>query len=373
MPGRGGVLYRLNNRPRLASPQARGLRAHLFRLGWASALVVLSIGIRLAVQHFVSGGTPIVVPLVAIAACAAFGGLLVGLGGTFLATLLFGYFHLGATRAGQNGFSFTPEVQLFALEGLLISGFGAWLFAVRRHARAADDANAALEKQMLDIGDQERRRLGHDLHDGLGQQLTGIALLSETLAHRLQAQTSPFEAQAEQITGLVNEAIVATRELARGLSPLTLESDGLLAAIEELATRTTKLFHLNCQLECTLREWPLSDDRAIHVYRIVQEAISNSFKHGKAKNVTIRIVAATESDASLFSDEKGVVNITVLDDGSGLSAKTVEQPGIGVQIMQYRANLIGARLSIARYSAEGGTIVSFLLSGGSDYPLHRNG
>ena len=111
-----------------------------------------------------------------------------------------------------------------------------------------------------------------------------------------------------------------------------------------------RLFKIDCRFDSELDDLPIEDDRAIHVYRIVQEAISNSVRHGKAKNV--RIAAATED---------GRIVMSVTDDGSGLSAKTVAHPGLGLRIMQYRANLIGAELHVARASEQGGTIVSCAL------------
>jgi signal transduction histidine kinase len=128
---------------------------------------------------------------------------------------------------------------------------------------------------------------------------------------------------------------------------MTLETDGLAAAIEELAAGASKLFNVAVRWDCEFSRLPVDDESAIHIYRIVQEAISNSVKHGKAKTVHVRGAVGTDG-----------VTVTIVDDGLGLSAKTVAQPGIGLRIMQYRAKLIGAKLLVARASARGGTIVS---------------
>src|SRR5262249_49478808 len=134
---------------------------------------------------------------------------------------------------------------------------------------------------------------------------------------------------------------------------------GLVAAIDELAARATKLFNVTVRWDCEDDRLPVDEQSAGHVYRIVQEAVSNSVKHGKAKLVQIR--------AEVGRGGGQEVHVTVTDDGVGLSAKTVAQPGIGLRIMQYRAKLIGAKLSVARAAPSGGTIVSCIVpvSGGA--------
>jgi signal transduction histidine kinase len=336
--------------PPLAPAAPGWWRGRLAQYAGAVAFVALAAGLRLTIAGVAQGEIPFFLQFVAVVASAVLGGLGPGLLATALGAVA-GYYlsHASGGAARMLG----PEVRLFLLEGALISGLGAWLHAARRRAQSADIASAALEKQMLDVGDNERRRFGHDLHDGLGQQLTGIALLSESLAHSLAQQGSAHAGQAHQagrIAELVSETIGRTRELARGLSPLTLESDGLAAALEELASRATRLFNIDARWDCEHARLPVADESAVHVYRIVQEAVSNSVKHGKARRVRIR-----------GSVTRDTVTVTVEDDGSGLSAKTVAEPGIGLRIMQYRAKLIGATLSVARATQAGGTIVTCAL------------
>jgi signal transduction histidine kinase len=335
--------------PRLERRQQR-----LRRYGIAVIAVAVAGVARLALATTFANEVPFLLQLVAVAAAATMGGLGPGL----LATLLGGAmgFFLANTAATPEP-NLGPELRRFLLEAAMISALGGWLAVARQRAESSEGARADLEKQMIEVGDKERRRFGHDLHDGLGQQLTGIALLSESLSKELAAHapasSSPsghLAQQAEQISQLVSETIGWTRELARGLSPLTLETDGLVAALEELATRSNRLFNINCRFDSEDTSLPIDDDSAIHVYRIVQEAISNSVRHGKAKHV--RIAAATEG---------GKLTVTVTDDGSGLSAKTVAQPGLGLKIMQYRANLIDAELHVVRATERGGTTVSCAL------------
>lgn len=334
--------YELVTAPRL-EPRWTRIR----RYGIAVIAVALAAAARGVFWGVLANDVPFLLQLVAVAVAATFGGLGPGVLATILgAAVGFVLGHYG----GPEPYIFA-ELRRFLLEASLICALGGWLTVARQRAESSDHARAALEKQMIEVGDKERRRFGHDLHDGLGQQLTGIALLSESLSNQLTAQSSPHAPQAGQIASLVTETIGWTRELARGLSPLTLEIDGLAAALEELAARATRLFNIQCHFDCNRIDLPISEDAAIHVYRIVQEAISNSVRHGKAKHV--EICAEVES---------GMLTMTVTDDGSGLSAKTVAEPGIGLRIMQYRANLIGAKLHVARATERGGTIVSCTLS-----------
>jgi signal transduction histidine kinase len=358
-PASADAKHQIVTQPRGASDAASWASGTPARYGLAVLAVLAAVALRRVLTGVLDNShVPFLFQFVAVLAAAAFGGLGPGLLATALATLA-GYFLFVASPGGEH---LSAQLIVFALEGCLISALGGWLHWARHRAESGDIARANLEKQMLEIGDKERRRFGHDLHDGLGQQLTGIALMSESLSHRLQAQGSPLVEQAEQITSLVSETIGWTRELARGLSPLTLETDGLLAALEELATRAKKLFGVTCTFDCEHDELPIADESAVHVYRIVQEAVSNSVKHGKAKRVVMRgIVTAGDGTGSAGGSGSAggrQVIMTVTDDGSGLSAKTVAEPGIGLRIMQYRANLIGAKLSVVRATAQGGTIVT---------------
>lgn len=338
--------YELVTVPRLAGGRETIVR----RYGIAVIAVAIAGALRLALWGTFANEVPFLLQLVAVAVAATLGGLGPGLLATFLGAAM-GFFLANTAAPETNLFA---ELRRFMLEAAMISALGGWLAHARQRATESDVARADLEKQMIEVGDKERRRFGHDLHDGLGQQLTGVALLSESLSKELSTQNPAMAQQAEQISELVSETIGWTRELARGLSPLTLETDGLAAAVEELASRAHRLFKINCRFDCETDHLPVQDDRAIHVYRIVQEAISNSVRHGKAKSVRI---AASVDD--------GKMTMTVTDDGSGLSAKTVSHPGLGLRIMQYRANLIGAELHVARASEGGGTIVSCSLPAGS--------
>ena len=199
-----------------------------------------------------------------------------------------------------------------------------------------------LEQEILEISGREQRRIGQDLHDGLCQQLAGIELLAQVLEQKLTPK-SPAEARrAAEIAGHVREAIGHTRRLARGLSPVELESDGLMSALGELALNIEKLFGIQCRFECAERFPVRNNAVATHLYRIAQEAINNAIRHGRARLVEIRL-GRTEGRPCLV----------VTDDGSGFVEPDPKYDGMGLRIMRHRASVIGGRLEIRRCKPRG--------------------
>ena len=203
-----------------------------------------------------------------------------------------------------------------------------------------------LEQEILQISDQERRRIGQDLHDGLGQMLTGIGLISQNLARKLKANGMPGADEVTEITDLIREADQFARALAKGLVPVELEANGLTAALQRLTENAERLFAITCTFE-EVGAVPLHDSNAaIHLYRIAQEAVSNAVKHGKASHVRVSLALGDEQ-----------VRLHVQDDGIGFPEELPKERGMGVRIMQYRARIIGATLEIWRDPA-GGTVLT---------------
>jgi signal transduction histidine kinase len=220
-----------------------------------------------------------------------------------------------------------------------------------RQLAAAIREREELEKALLQISEREQTRIGQDLHDGLGQHLAGIELMSQVLEQNLSAKKLKAEAaRASDIARHVREAISQTRLLARGLSPFVLESEGLLSGLKELAARTETLFGVACEYQSVGSVQVADPAVANHLYRIAQEAISNAIKHGKAKRIHIRL-----------ENTNGRLLLSVKDDGSGIPSVLQEKRGIGLRIMQYRAGMIGGTLTAERDPA-GGTIVSCSLA-----------
>jgi len=204
----------------------------------------------------------------------------------------------------------------------------------------------ALERAILDISGREQRRIGQDLHDGLGQHLTGIAFMSKVQEQRLAERSRPEAADAAKIVRLVNEAIHKTRELARGLLPVQSDAQGLMSALQQFSSEVEDLFQVSCRFEC--EEPVLVPDEAVanHLYRIVQEAVHNAIKHGKARNIVILLRAATDG---------GV--LAVRDDGTGIADPAGSPNGMGLHIMRYRVSMIGGALEITR-CGDYGTLVT---------------
>jgi PAS domain S-box-containing protein len=247
----------------------------------------------------------------------------------------------------KDGHEFPVEISLSPLEteeGMLISS------AIRDISE-----RKRLEKTILEISEAERRRIGQDLHDGLGQHLTGIAFMGKVLEDRL-AEFSPIEAaEAGKIVRLVNDSIRMTRDLARGLLPGVPEGRGLMSALEHWASEVSELFHVGCCFECGVPVDVPGEMQADHLYRLAQEAVTNAIKHGRATKITIALAIVMGG---------GV--LTVRDDGRGFDVIPATQSGLGLRIMNYRAKMIGGSLSI-QSSRNDGTVVRCLFPmGGVD-------
>lgn len=204
----------------------------------------------------------------------------------------------------------------------------------------------AIEAQILTISEREQMRIGAELHDGLGQQLTALELMSQSLKEDLRNELPKLEGQASEIGRLLREAIAHTRSLARGLSPVNFDATGLADALTELARRTTEYGRVKCELNCPQPVLIRDGAVARHLFRIAQEAVNNAIKHAKADTVLIR----------LFSDEDGV-HLVISDNGKGLPKSSQPGQGIGLQVMRHRANMIGAELSVESKSAAGVTVI----------------
>jgi PAS domain S-box-containing protein len=200
-----------------------------------------------------------------------------------------------------------------------------------------------LEQEILDVSSRERHTIGRDLHDGLGQELTGIALMLRSVATRFQHQFPEGVASIDEIVGLVNQSIETARSLARGLLPVRTDTGGLPFALRELAGRSRDLYGLEVNFRAEI--WPeitLSEASASHLYRIAQEALTNAARHGHATQVEIYLMVS-----------KSTFLLRITDNGIGIGNSAKAVPGMGLKIMRYRAGMIGAKIEIGTHVPQG--------------------
>jgi signal transduction histidine kinase len=206
-----------------------------------------------------------------------------------------------------------------------------------------------LERDILAISDREQSRIGHDLHDGLCQHLAGIEFRLLGLKQRLADRAA---AEASELARLLRDAMDQTRTIARGLSPVMVEEDGLMNALRELAANTEAAFRVSCVFDCPAPVWLRDNAVATHLYRIAQEAVQNAMRHAQAQKVVIH----------LFT-QSGRIVLGVKDDGVGIPEGRDGHRGMGLRVMQYRASRVGGSLAVQRDPAGGTSVVCSLRAG----------
>ena len=210
-----------------------------------------------------------------------------------------------------------------------------------------------LEQEILEISNREQRRLGSDLHDGLGQELTGLSLLMKGLEMQVERESPQYSAQVMKITDLLARAIQSTRSLARGLAPVNLERGGLPEALKHLVARCTDMYNLECTFTMGGQKLPdLEEGAATHLYRIAQEGSTNAARYARARSINIDLRSTGRK-----------LQLSIADDGIGLSAGLAQgRPGMGLKIMEYRARMLGGTIAFE----EPGTGTRIVLTA----PLH---
>lgn len=197
-------------------------------------------------------------------------------------------------------------------------------------------AQKALEQEILEISNREQRRLGSDLHDGLGQELTGLSLLLKGLEVQLSREADQYLSQVKKISDLLAHTIQSTRSLARGLAPVNLERGGLTQALKHLAARCTDMYGLQCTFSSAEQKLPdLEEGAATHLYRIAQEATTNAARYARASAITIDLRTVGRK-----------LQLSIADNGIGLAAGLAHgQPGMGLKIMEYRGRMLGGAVA----------------------------
>ena len=236
-----------------------------------------------------------------------------------------------------------------SIRTVLVDANGLWEKGRLMHSRwfmRDITARKELEREVLAIGERERRNIAQDLHDGLGQHMSGIAYLSDVLRQQLVENRSAGVSDAARLTSLAQEAIQLTRDLVRGLLPVRPDAEGFADAVRDLASRTRRVFKIDCRFVSRGSSLIHDETVATNLYRIAQESLNNALRHGKASRVDI-----------VLHQNGRRLRLTVRDNGRGISAFTPRRHGMGLRVMQYRADLIHGSLSVHKHRS-GGTEVA---------------
>ena len=200
-----------------------------------------------------------------------------------------------------------------------------------------------LEEQLVDIANREQMRIGHDLHDNVAQQLTGVTFLLKGLEPALQ-NTSGLP-RMRQALDLLSGSLTNIRKFSEMLLPVEIGTGELPVALERLAERSRGMFAITCDFRCECYDSTCSPDQAHHLYRIAQETVTNAAKHASASRIVIRC-----------REDGKTGSLSVIDDGVGIADSGARDGGLGIRIMEYRARLVGGSLNVEP-GPEGGTTV----------------
>ncbi len=192
-----------------------------------------------------------------------------------------------------------------------------------------------LELQILAVGEHEQQRISRDLHDGLGPHLAAIRYAATFLADQLRRLDPAAAAEADRISVMSGEAVTIARDLAHGIFPAKLAGLGLAQSLEELAEITSRQTDMHVTFSQTGETRPTEPAAQLHLYRIAQEALSNSAKHGAARHVTL-----------VLHHGETTVRLTLTDDGIGISPTPGEVRGLGLDSMRYRARALGGEITL---------------------------
>jgi signal transduction histidine kinase len=216
----------------------------------------------------------------------------------------------------------------------------------------------AMERELAVVSHREQQRIAYELHDGLGQELGGLAFQSKMLASRLRGLSSPLAEDAERLVAFLNRSIGKTRALSRLLDPVGGETVKLRDALSQLVDYSGEAFSVGCTLQAPEQLPALGQEANLHLYRIAQESIRNAMEHGEATHVSVSVEVAND-----------LLTLTISDNGCGLKEPSPSPEagrGMGLRIMNYRAAALGARVEITSNKGAGSQVTCEL-------PLHGAG
>lgn len=329
-------------------------RHPLLRYAAAPVTVGLAVGLKFLLVPLLEQDTPFLLFSGAVLLTAWYGGLGPGLVATTLAALASNYFFIVPFYRFELAHPADRfRLVAFVLEGAFISALAAALHAAKRAAE--DNARQAqlLRRRVLDIAEHERQGIGRDLHDGLGQLLTGTAFMSRALAGTLAGVGDhAAAANARRIEQNVNQAVRWTHDLAMELAPVSIGPGALRPALREMACRASEMFGVRCDFDGPLSvsheaDQAMSPSQAAHLYRIAQEAVSNAVRHGEARNIRLRLETVGR-----------MLRMSIEDDGPGFGDEGAPHAaGLGMHTMSDRARMVGGTLSLERAGLGGVAVV----------------
>ena len=202
-----------------------------------------------------------------------------------------------------------------------------------------------MESHIVEAANEERRRIGTDLHDGVGQELTGLSMIAESLSVALTRESRPEARIADKIKAGLLRALDQVRALSRGMNPVDIDAEGLMSALSSMSEQLSEMSGIRCSFQCAQPVLVRDNATATQLFRIAQEATSNAIRHAQPGVINI----------SLDRKDDRVI-LRILDDGSGIKSNDTSQSGMGLRTMSYRANMIQGELAI-REREGGGTEV----------------
>jgi signal transduction histidine kinase len=222
------------------------------------------------------------------------------------------------------------------------------LLAINKELERTMAQRQQLERELLEISEREKRRIGEDLHDMVCQELTATALFLKSTARQVARDSAAAAKTLEESAQTVNRNVGLAREFARGLQAVELTASGLRHALRDLAAQACDNSGIKCHFKAARRVHVPDDTVALHLYRIAQEALTNAIKHSGAKNILITL-----------DRNRTHTCISVQDDGTGFVVKR-RGKGLGLHMMRYRANSLGGELKIEQRRT-GGTDITCII------------
>lgn len=225
---------------------------------------------------------------------------------------------------------FLPVVFILDRFTALLQRLGSKERTMRLQLQAEAEERRYLEGALLETSERERQAVGHELHDGICQQITGAMLQCKVVERAMDLGGAPDSRQVRMISTMLDGSLGQVHDLARGLSPGTLSPEALVPSLRDLARRTRETFEVECEVEALDCPERLEPAAATHLYRIAQEAVINAVKHGQPRRILVRL-----------SLQDGTLVLEVDNDGGRLSVPAQDREGMGLRIMRHRSELLG--------------------------------